>query len=867
MLATPLKRKGHVSRKESTCGAAIQHNDSNWGDALTTLHDDTPTTRILFLNIGGLSPFPHSKKLTELKNLLTNTQTDIAALAEINVNWHRIPADRKLPELLYGWRETRPRLTTAFLANSPVEGWHNYGGTSVWAFQTARDRSSTTGGDPRGLGRWSWMRFQGHQGFTLRVVSCYRPNRKQTNKARSVWSQQRVVLDERDIDADPRALFLTDLAEEVTSWLAAGEQVIVGADLNEDISSDAIRTTLLRAGLTDICTTRHGRPPPTSTEGSSPIDGIFVSSTLRSCRCGILDFYNSMDHRPVWIDVPHSLAFGYNVEHPAPRRLTRLNLKDARCVTRYYDLLRSRLDDHQIATRLANLADSTTPGTPLTTDQAREYDAIHWEHLQSVLFAEKNCRRLRAGAVPFSPGYNKIVNSIRYWRSVIKRTTNRSKVDRKLMRRFARKAGIPYDPTQWSTEHAKLSLKKLYKLNDRMKKDDYCRAKQARTDFIERLALAQEQAGRMDRATFRRQLLLQEKQRCDARLIKRSQHKLRGGSVLMVDGPAFHEDGSPDTTAPWRSYTLKEDIEKACCWENARRFRQACNTPPCQEPMFTSLGPLGTTDFSNDVLLGKATAPGNTDQWLVKLLDQLQYLPDVASGTQVNLSITPEKLAKAWRTARVTTAPGPSGYTFAQFKAHAQPEADDLIAIDARMLSIPYQTGYSPKLWQQGINCMLEKKKGNFRVDKLRAILLYEAQFNMMNKIMGRDVMAAAESLGGVAPEQYGSRKNHSSINLGLNKRLTFDLFRQRKQSGALCSNDAKSCFDRIAHSIASLALQRVGLPPEPIICMFTTIQQLEHKIRTAYGVSTSGFTGKLWAVPIQGVGQGNAPAHKFGHS
>lgn len=39
---------------------------------------------------------------------------------------------------------------------------------------------------------------------------------------------------------------------------------------------------------------------------------------------------------------------------------------------------------------------------------------------------------------------------------------------------------------------------------------------------------------------------------------------------------------------------------------------------------------------------------------------------------------------------------------------------------------------------------------------------------------------------------------------------------------------------------------------------MFTTIQNLEHRIRTVYGDSKLGFTGALWAVPIQGVGQGN---------
>jgi len=42
------------------------------------------------------------------------------------------------------------------------------------------------------------------------------------------------------------------------------------------------------------------------------------------------------------------------------------------------------------------------------------------------------------------------------------------------------------------------------------------------------------------------------------------------------------------------------------------------------------------------------------------------------------------------------------------------------------MAAIPYQTDYTPQRWKQGMEVMLEKKKGNFRVDKLRAILLFE---------------------------------------------------------------------------------------------------------------------------------------------
>jgi hypothetical protein len=119
-------------------------------------------------------------------------------------------------------------------------------------------------------------------------------------------------------------------------------------------------------------------------------------------------------------------------------------------------------------------------------------------------------------------------------------------------------------------------------------------------------------------------------------------------------------------------------------------------------------------------------------------------------------------------------------------------------------------------------------------------------------------MMYTAEPLQVVTKEQYGSRKNKAAIEQCLNKRLTFDLARQLKRPLAMCSNDAKSCYDRIVHSVASICMRRMGVEEQPIVCMFTTIQNLHHSIRTVYGDSELTFFGQLWTVPIQGVGQGN---------
>jgi hypothetical protein len=143
--------------------------------------------------------------------------------------------------------------------------------------------------------------------------------------------------------------------------------------------------------------------------------------------------------------------------------------------------------------------------------------------------------------------------------------------------------------------------------------------------------------------------------------------------------------------------------------------------------------------------------------------------------------------------------------------------------MENQLSSLPLQHGFSPSRWQQGVEVMLLKQPNNYNVEKLRAILLFEADFNFNNKRIGREMMFHAEQNGWIAPEQYGSRASLSSINHCINKLLSFDILRQTRTPGAVCINDMKGCYDRIVHSFASLCMQRWGVSVQAISSMFLT--------------------------------------------
>lgn len=184
---------------------------------------------------------------------------------------------------------------------------------------------------------------------------------------------------------------------------------------------------------------------------------------------------------------------------------------------------------------------------------------------------------------------------------------------------------------------------------------------------------------------------------------------------------------------------------------------------------------------------------------------------------------------------------------------------EQLSEMEAAFISIPLRSGYAYEYWRKGVDCVLPKKKNSNKVDALRTLILLEASFNFSNKFNSPKVAHNAELLQGFTPEQYGSRKHHRAIDHALNKTLTIDLLRQNKRPGVLCPNDLKSCYDRICHNIAGLCMRWLGLSESETVCMFQTLQQMNHQIRCAYGDSTRSYGPNPSRLPMQGVYQGNS--------
>jgi len=136
--------------------------------------------------------------------------------------------------------------------------------------------------------------------------------------------------------------------------------------------------------------------------------------------------------------------------------------------------------------------------------------------------------------------------------------------------------------------------------------------------------------------------------------------------------------------------------------------------------------------------------------------------------------------------------------------------------------------------------------------------MLFKADFNNNNKWIGQAVMRNAESHNKIASEQYGSRNYKATGTQCLNKWLFYDYIRAMHIPATLCSNDAKSCYNRIILLVAALCLCCLGAPLPVVVSMTSTLAQLWYHIHSAFGNSELTQGQAEWHDPVAGIGQGN---------
>ena len=824
------------------------HNDDEtepWGDPLIEKNDNI--IRIVSKQIGGLGIKAGNSKERELKEWIVDNDIDCLGLQETNVFWKKCNDKSQFRERMRHHKWDFVRTSTAFNKHE-FTSLNQFGGTAIVTTNVVASRVCCTGADETGLGRWAWVQYRGKNKTFARVITVYQPHKPADEKLhpKSVYRQQQRYWMDHKSDMCPLSHLQDDLCALLQKWIINQERIVVLIDANENTLDSPLRLRLESIGLVSAFRVKFGNRtrPATYHRGKDMIDDIFVTKNFRIERTGMFAFGDGPgDHRGLYIDVNIDSLMGsdvYVVQRIQARRLISNNPIITEKFNRLFEL---QLQRHHLHERIDELYSTFT--VPLTPQYIATYEKLDRIQVSAFAYANKRCRKLRCGDVPSSDILTYFGSLIRLWTYVIRKKRG-CKVSSKMIARLAATCNVE-KPMSVSVALANEWRAQAWRDYNSVKDDP----NPAREDYMNRLyeKIAEEEG--VDKADVILKKKQQEEIRNAHKRIKFARQKGNSGGTMKLEidnpsGPGVIE------------VTDKIDMEKILMKTNEEKFRLASFTPMAHGKLIDELGPCGMTRNAERALRGTYVPPHDTHLGAKIFLANICMSPAIIAAPTISAAITAEEHSQFWRSQRESTQSSPSGLHFGYMKTTAKvPRLAETIA---KFVSIPYESGYSPDRWRNSINVTLMKEEGQFRPEKQRTIHLLESSFSEGCKVIfSRRMMQHARKYGQIPPDQY-ARKGGKSIDAAIQKILMFDLMRLQKRAGVCFANDLMANYDRMAHLPSSLALRFLGAPPTAVQCMSTTMQNMRHYIRTAYGDSDNYYGGDP-ACPLQGGGQGSPAA------
>jgi hypothetical protein len=343
--------------------------------------------------VGGL-PAQRGKIKEDIIRLgLYKYEFDIFGMAETNLDWRTLKEEEKLPLRTQEWWDAQHVSWTHNRTSTPRNS-RQFGGTALFSINQAAHRVIDKGWDKTNLGRWTWTRYQGKNGHTLRIVVAYRPNPPQGPF--SVYAQQNAFFHSIARDICPRRAFLLYLIDTLKEFMEAGDNVILMLDGNSNMKNSNLQTALVQLEMEEAILQKHGLMGPAShkrNSTSSPIDGIWKTPGIIIEKGGYFGYdevFQNTDHRCLWIDVTFSIAFGHNLPPASKRTPKRLHCRDPRLVANYIKLYHQRAAPLNLFDRVIAL--DAKAKTMSKSQVISEYEELDQLRCQVTAFAESKCR-------------------------------------------------------------------------------------------------------------------------------------------------------------------------------------------------------------------------------------------------------------------------------------------------------------------------------------------------------------------------------------------------------------------------------------------------------------------------------------------
>ena len=760
------------------------------GDALAGKADGD--CRFFFENIDGFGVNVNNSKLSDknikyYNSLIQRLEVDFLGGAESRAQWDMLPRTHALPRLLNLREGSRSCSGHNVHERFSIK---QQGGTFLAAMPQVGETVVEMGKDETGLGRWCWMKLTG-QLVSTRVIVAYQPCVTRKLATSATLSQQKRYWRSNGNYTCPRKLFRSQLLAQLRTWRDQGDKLLLMLDGNENMQQGPLMRALQGEDLLmrDVVSHRCSEPSPaTFIRGSRQIDAMWVTPDLQINRACFLPFNFAMgDHRGLVVDISQTSLLGkpsHRISRPTGRRL---QCQKEETKQRYLNALETFCRRHRILQKLHQVF--ACPGHPSSVQT--KLNSIDELLGYGMRHAEKRCRHLFTGEVPFSPEVAEAGNLVRLWSLVVRYRRGRN-VNSRYKRRMAKKCSLK-GVLKTPLATARRRKKQAWKQYNKCKKH----ARRLRDTFMWKKV---EEAVTPAEQKRLKNIIKHEETRQSWGAINRARGKSGQQGVSSVQ---VQQDGD------WVNLDAQEDVEEAIMQNNSKRFHLAASTPLMSAHMRDKIGFLAETHYAQQILHGKFTPDPLLDDHTNKFLSAIAT---TKSLSPISIAVTAKDFQSYWKSCRERTSSSLSNRHFGHYKASAFNLY--LSEIHACMGHLALRHGTFLFRWSKGLTVMLEKEAGVKKVNKLRAILLMEADFNFLNKlIFGHRMVQQCEAWRRFPDELFGSRSHRSAEEVAVNRRLVIDGIKVMRCNGAIAGVDAAQCYDRIVHSMSSLLCQNEGVP------------------------------------------------------
>ena len=856
---------------------------TSYGDPIT---QKVPgSTRIFFQNVKGLTHTSTSEDYKYYFQCLKGLDVDFFGLSETNTCWshHHLTSDYRASLRRFS-RQSKTVfgfVSTKIDKCSQKETFQSGGNlTCITGPSVARVNGSDIL-DSTGLGRWSGLTLDGTSGRKLTIITAYRvcSGSPQTAPIGSSFLREYEYFRENHYTSlNPRRLFLTDLQKTILDLQNSGHCIILMLDANSTLDDDIFQIFLAACGLHDL---HYTDPAPSTYIGSANrrIDFIFGCDEILPyvTRSGSLAYADGpqSDHRSLYIDISPEFIEPSPWHTILPSISRDLYTGNPDMVQKYHKSMLAYYSHHCMADRMQRLFDSKDS---LNRDELRNA-LIKWDNDQgrAMELSERSLRRTPKKCA-WSPILRNSAIIRRYWLLRLRESLRHEDYTSTFYRwqgsvqLHDKSFSLPFLGQPLTTSQIRDHLNASNRNFRDIQKQSIPLRHRTNQDLLEKYEDDDDPATKFEsrrKAKILRNTIDGESIRKvfgNLRSIVKPSESSTLSKILVPTTADLDSDLRSSyriTQEPhvndiqWETIIDREQIDRHLLQYNRDSFRAASSSPCGHGIIHDALTFSSLSPDSENLLSGIIPEDWcGRDNHLREFLASFAIPPQVSSHADIPTSISDEDILYGFKGWKESTSTSPSGRHLGHYKSLIQHPI--LLKCFSQFMNIVVHRGIAIPRWCQATNVMIEKDSGQPRINRLRIIHLFEADFNFFLKLQwGHRLVRHAVSLDLLHDSQHGSVPRRTALDPIMLTQLTSDLCRILKHDLARFDNDASACYDRIIVALGMLAARRCGMPHNAIRLHADALRFMKYTVKTMYGISTENYYGTPFA-PLFGTGQGS---------